>query len=1587
MPAEKGIFLDVLPRFDMAALGLILSKIQGMFHKTGAAIGSSFGAEAETKLRSLSEAAVRANNLVTDSDIRAERAAHAHEVARMRLNEMVAAGVTKQSTLARATYAVADADALATARARDLAAARRVAADAEGAHATALAASTVAVGNFGKALNVAGMVATGGFIYAVAESSHKAADFQEKLVRLVASAGEVTSNLETVSKGLMNIAAQTGYTASELADGMYLVEKAAYRGADGITVMRAAAQLARAENTSLEEVIQGLTTSMRDFHIPVEKAAEVASKMNIAVGDSKTTLQLFSGALHNIEPIAMIAGMRLEEVYAAMARITQSGTTPDQGSQQMSNMVQHFTNITGTQRDAMGKMGLDADILKQKLGDPNVGLVGILHILSETINSRLTPDQLVMVDTTYKNARAVSTLSKMYGAMSDSAKGLVDGVKSGALSWEEFHKASRKGNDEDRAKLMQWDQMNTKIMGYSSNLKKMQSEEQTVAQTWKELTGTDAGFKIAAQLAGTPEALHEYNEELNKILAATTEADGTVHGFNKTQETLNAQLRDAKASFGNVAIQLGNAFIPALTVAAEALGWVAEKLYEHPAIMYTVVGLMGAMATAWLAWKAIVIGQALWGAISGGFALMSTWLTRVNASLGLMISETLGIVPAQATATSAVVSGAAAEVVAIDSVATSATAASAAVAGIGTAALAAIPIVALLAGAIYQTKQAERAPAMGGDPGAAASSTVRGMSEEDIAKLTVPDNMPKPGSADAEGAMSSMAVGGDEAAKWVVSTGDKWDQAARYAWLANHPDAAKGGKFTPPSNYLPEGFKPPGADAHDPQKELDEKLKAITEGIPGNLDDLVHPPDSALGLGSTPFVDPYASEAEREAKKREKELAELRSKAPDGSKDDPIFTLPMPEFGAGGVGLAPDKKNGEGGIGENYDPFQEISSGGWTLPNVAKLMATWAANMAFGNPYGKLQQAKKGETKGNPMYVQDVGPGGLLGQAGITPNADGTITATQSQLDLLQKNYDILLLQAKRDKAVTENGAGSPEAQKAEMELLAGRQSRDEMVAKRAQKDADSAQKETERLARIAELEQGLPAGSLSTPGTTALPGSSSSSSTAGDASSSASAPAASLGPRGSSAANPVYVLPVGGGLGGGGAAGGFGAAGSAFSAGGDYAGDAALLGMIPKGGHYLKGGEDADLTKGLADCTSGIEDLVNIMDGRPTGGRSMHTNSDYGGNAASWLLNRGFVGTQEPVPGAFNVGYNKHHMEATLPGGTNVNFGSDSAVASGGTSGAAGAWGDPSFTSHYYRPVGVKPAPVQWPAVTPSGTGGVTNGGAAPTGPGLRVSPGLTATPGSAGPAGGYAPLTGSQLTNPGLTSPVPLGPGAGPGLPGAAAGGGPGPTGNAAPHGGGLGGAAGRGPAGMGPAPGAAPFGAEPAANSSRQLTGSGPGFGVSGGLLGTAQAAASQAISAGVNMVAPGAGQAAGAVADIASQEMNRAVGYIGQLAGIGVSGLLETFSLNDSPIADPSKSLFGKVALGIAGAHSSNSNSAGQTAPPLKPEEGKDPNAPQQGQVPPGGPLVHIENMTNNQGDGQQVGKDIGRQLMAASPNGW
>lgn len=124
-----------------------------------------------------------------------------------------------------------------------------------------------------------------------------------------------------------------------------------------------------------------------------------------------------------------------------------------------------------------------------------------------------------------------------------------------------------------------------------------------------------------------------------------------------------------------------------------------------------------------------------------------------------------------------------------------------------------------------------------------------------------------------------------------------------------------------------------------------------------------------------------------------------------------------------------------------------------------------------------------------------------------------------------------------------------------------------------------------------------------------------------------------------------------------------------------------------------------------------------------------------------------------------------------------------------------------------------------------------------------------------------------------------------------------------------------------------------------------------------------------TSGLDALAPGAG----AAAKIGIQLANRTVAYLGQVAGIGVSGLMETLSLGDNPMGSLGKSWFGRLAGGFAGARPATGNLAGQAAPATP--AGKDPRAAaQQGLAAGKGGDTNIT-VNNNRPTEDGTGRDI------------
>ncbi|WP_418602474.1 transglycosylase family protein [Mycolicibacterium sp. SCSIO 43805] len=129
---------------------------------------------------------------------------------------------------------------------------------------------------------------------------------------------------------------------------------------------------------------------------------------------------------------------------------------------------------------------------------------------------------------------------------------------------------------------------------------------------------------------------------------------------------------------------------------------------------------------------------------------------------------------------------------------------------------------------------------------------------------------------------------------------------------------------------------------------------------------------------------------------------------------------------------------------------------------------------------------------------------------------------------------------------------------------------------------------------------------------------------------------------------------------------------------------------------------------------------------------------------------------------------------------------------------------------------------------------------------------------------------------------------------------------------------------------------------------------------------------AATSGLDMMAPGAG----AAAKIGIQLANRTAKYLGQVAGIGVSGLLETFTpAGSNPKASIGNSWFGKIMGGLAGASPALPNMAGGKAPEMPGGDAKN------GAQAAGNQISQSVTINNNHATEDMAGNQAARELGA------
>jgi len=495
-----------------------------------------------------------------------------------------------------------------------------------------------------KAATIAAGATTAAFVAIGAASVKMAADFQQQTTTLVTTAGESEKNLAMVRTGILDISSQTGTSAKEMATAMYTIESAGYHGADGLTILKAAAQGAKTENADLQKVADAVTSSMRDYHKPASDAADVTSKIVAAVGAGKTTFEDFTGSLHSVLPIASAAHISLEDILGDVASMTVHGMSADQATQNLANAIRTLQSPSQSAQQYLASIGINAADLSDKLSTK--GLSGTLEEVSQAIMQHMGPSGKVLIDSFNQSKSAAADAQQMISKMPANLQALAKQYLAGSISAKDW-RTDTKNLGADQANLAnQFASVANTAGGFNNLLKSGSPTALTYSQALQKATGNATTMNVALMLTGENA---EYTANAVKAVgAAHAEAGNNVAGWQLIQSNFNQVLSEAKESLMNTAIALGTALLPALTAMLKAVMNVVEPIAEwtnkHKNL--TAIIFTGATAIAGLT-TAILLAHGAFSKISTSANLVKKGILAIKDSSMIASIATKAMAAAQ----------------------------------------------------------------------------------------------------------------------------------------------------------------------------------------------------------------------------------------------------------------------------------------------------------------------------------------------------------------------------------------------------------------------------------------------------------------------------------------------------------------------------------------------------------------------------------------------------------------------------------------------------------------------------------------------------------------------------------------------------------------------------------------------------------------------------------------------------------------------------------------------------------------------------------------------------------------------------
>ena len=244
---------------------------------------------------------------------------------------------------------------------------------------------------------------------ALALSAREFAGFETALAQMIGLVGVAKGQVAGFETEIRSMAEGVGITPRKLAEAMFFITSAGLRGSDAMDALTWSAKGSSAGLGDVLVVGDLVTSAMNAYGSSVLNAKQATDVLTATVREGKAVPSQLVGALGQILPITSQLGVRFDELGAAVAAMTRTGTSASTASVQLKAILSTLLKPTVQAQRQLEKMGLSAKMLRENI--VKNGLLSTLVLLKEKFEGN---DEATA--TVFRNIRALTGVYDLLGA-------------------------------------------------------------------------------------------------------------------------------------------------------------------------------------------------------------------------------------------------------------------------------------------------------------------------------------------------------------------------------------------------------------------------------------------------------------------------------------------------------------------------------------------------------------------------------------------------------------------------------------------------------------------------------------------------------------------------------------------------------------------------------------------------------------------------------------------------------------------------------------------------------------------------------------------------------------------------------------------------------------------------------------------------------------------------------------------------------------------------------------------------------------------------------------------------------------------